>query len=296
MEAITDKEWLSIRHMQGTASSASLSLSLSFAPWDAGRQEVVMSSPISRTEPTTRWSPPDGLRSIGRFDVSEILQQAGVGPSYSNMTKQERRILKLDYPKKNKSVNVSVRDRTPERQRAFIQTDPSNIGAGFSGANVLLLSNWSILLAGDTLSNILMDFTYTTANVFAADPAYSRIFTSALEQSNVAHALSTVLTSLSSTAYENQMLAFDHFEQVQEVFFDMGLVQSSSRGYIAFVTTIAVHLVGTCIIAVLFCFNTKISLLGEAWASIAPLIANASNNSAKSTPMMHNNESEVWEC
>lgn len=261
-------EWLDIK--RNTADEpAALSLSLCFAPWDAARIPVNITSEGNRSEPRTTWQPPDIIESSGTFDMSEVLHQLGVGP-FENVTYADRGVLDLSID----SFEVtSAVDRRPRSQRPFTQTDASEIGLSFGGANVPLASNWTIFLSGNILPYILTNFSYDPATVVAADPAISNLFQAVLENSNVAHALSSVITILSATSYYNQMPAFDYATNVTAIFYEPVLVPLRTSGFTAFIYVLAIHVVLVAVVTILFRLKTTLSLVGESWSAVAPLLA-----------------------
>lgn len=273
-ELIYQDEWLNLKKPMDDGSLAALSLSLCFAPWETARLPITMKSDQNRSEPRTTWQPPESVDSAGSFDMSQVLRQHGIG-SYKHASSVDRGILNLTVP----SYQVTeADDRRPRSQRPFVQTDTSEIGLSFGGANVPLASNWTIFLSGNILPSILTDFSYEPANVFAADPAVTNLFVSTLEQSDVAHAMASIITVLSATSYYNQMPAFDYAANVSEILFQSVLIPLSRSGYTAFVYVLATHVVVVAIVVALFKLQTKLSLVGESWAAVAPLLAASTRN------------------
>lgn len=246
--------------------NSTLSLSLCFAPWDAARLDSTMHSSLNRTEPTLRWVPPPTTHGKGTFDMTAVLSQLGLIP---NATRPEDRgTLTLELP--NSFTPPASNNALPPRQRPFIQPDMAGTGGCSSGANFPLMGNHTTFLSGHTLVKLLSNFTTAPLNALAADPALASLFNAAFRATNgsVAHALSSLITTLSSAAYYSQLPAFDHPAPLRQVHFVTVLVPVQARGLAAVVWMLAAYTAVLCAVVTFFTRRTRMSMLGEAWAAV----------------------------
>lgn len=255
-------------NLSNQSSSSVLSISLCFAPWDAARLDINMYSARNRTEPIPRWLPPSNTYDVGAFDMSAVISQLGLSPNTTSA--EDRGILTLEKPESSIARASGAR---PMLQRPFIRADMAGTGGSTSGSNFPLRGNYTTFLTVHTLSDLLTNFTYTPSDMLAADPAISGLFKSAFQASNgsAAHALASVITVLSATAYYGQFPAFDYVPEggVRQVYFRPVLVPVQARGFSAVVWVLTAHTALVSAIMVIYTRKTRVSLLGEAWASVA---------------------------
>lgn len=275
----TRGSWTDVSH---PSAESTISISLCFAPWDAGRLDINMYSSQNRTEPSPHWTAPTGTSDVGGFDMDPVLDQFGLHSDPANTvmlsTSEARGVLTLDKPASFAppplSPSSSATDALPRDQRPFIQADMSAAGGSSSGIRVPLAGNWTTFLCGHPLDTLLNNFTYTPANILAADPAVSSLFNTALARTNgssAARALAAVITVLSTTAYYGQLPAFDHVPRqgVEQVYFRTVLMPVRAGGFATLVWLLAAHTVLVSGVMVIFERRAGASLLGEAWACVA---------------------------
>jgi hypothetical protein len=88
----------------------------------------------------------------------------------------------------------------------------------------------------------------------------------------VAHALSSVITVLSSMAYYDQFARFAASTNTEQVYFTTVLYPRSAKGLAALIAIISVHLVLITTVTALFATKTRFTLLRNSWLNIAQMI------------------------
>ncbi|PSN67506.1 hypothetical protein BS50DRAFT_621491 [Corynespora cassiicola Philippines] len=230
------------------------SFSLCFAPWDASILDVSLSSPQNRTEPQIQW--------WKTFNTSTLLSQLIPSPSSS----PERPILTMQKPRSLRG------DLPPDSERPFLQSDASTSLATESRVNYPLAGNWSVLLTQRPVLLMLQTFQTDQSRIVSADPAVSAIFSDALAAGHsVAWALSSVITVLSSVNYYNQQPAFDRLDDAAVSFFETVLYPRNYVGLVVVLWTLVVHFGVLAGLLVLFVTQTRLTLLGNAWAAFVQM-------------------------
>jgi hypothetical protein len=181
------EEWLEISFPQtNTSASASASISLCFAPWDAAILDVTLQSALNRTEPL--------LQYWRAFEPSAVLNH--LVPTANNGTRQ---ILDMQKP------HSFLGDLPPPYRRPVVQSDMGGSSAAAKGTNVPLPGNWSVFLTGTPLVTHLRSFETPPTQIISADPALAAIFTGAIKAGfSVEWSLSSLITVLSMTNYYSQ--------------------------------------------------------------------------------------------
>jgi hypothetical protein len=246
------EEWLEISFPQtNTSASASASISLCFAPWDAAILDVTLQSALNRTEPL--------LQYWRAFEPSAVLNH--LVPTANNGTRQ---ILDMQKP------HSFLGDLPPPYRRPVVQSDMGGSSAAAKGTNVPLPGNWSVFLTGTPLVTHLRSFETPPTQIISADPALATIFTGAIKAGfSVEWALSSLITVLSMINYYSQQAAFDRVDTVAVSFFENVLYPRNYIGITILMWTLVAHFAILATLVVLFVTKTRLTLLGNAWSAFA---------------------------
>jgi hypothetical protein len=103
-----------------------------------------------------------------------------------------------------------------------------------------------------------------------ADPLHIFLLQDILQQGGtIAFALQSLITSLSSTAYYDQIKQFNSVNDVMQTNFVIATIPITHRRFLFVVFIYASHLVLLGIFSVLFIAETTVSTVGNAWQTIA---------------------------
>jgi hypothetical protein len=172
------------------------------------------------------------------------------------------------------SWTPSVDNAIPNTIQPFVKGFADLSAQGLLAQNApMLCSPCSVLLLppGDSV----LQTGYNRSTVFAADYTISSLFQQALGKNgtgSVAHAVSMLITTLSSMAYYDQMPQFERSAETKQTFFATVLYPQSHLGYWAVMVVLAVHLGLVCAIALGFGICSQHTFLGNHWQSIAQLL------------------------
>jgi hypothetical protein len=249
-------EWLQVTTDSGgviDTSTAQISMSMCFAPWDAAILKVRFLGETNRTEPV--------LPYWKRFQSSEVLEYLIPGSN-----KSSRPIMSMDKPQ-----NL-LGDRPPPQRRPIVQSDIGGSSAAVRGTIAPLPGNWTAFVGGVPLVTVVDSFETAPSQVISADPALAAIFTDALDISNsVSWALSSLLTVLSTTNYYGQQAAFDRLDDVVVSSFQDVLYPRDYVGFTVVMWVLVAHFLLVGLLIVLFVLYTRHTLLGNAWSAFAQL-------------------------
>ncbi|KAJ4377356.1 hypothetical protein N0V83_000181 [Neocucurbitaria cava] len=252
-QASAKDEWLEVtaRGSQGTNTTAQISMSLCFAPWDAAVLDVSLTSKSNRTEAALRYW--EGFQTL---DVlSYLIPSAG---------KNSRPVLDMQKPRS------FLGDRPPPYRRPVVQSDMGGSSAAVRGTIDPLPGNWSAFVAGSPLVSIVDGFEVQPTQAISADPALAAIFTSATKAGHsIEWALSSLLTVLSMTNYYGQQPAFDRLDNATVSFFEDVLYPRDYVGFTTLMWVLVTHFCLMAILIVLFVRNTRLTLIGNAWSAFA---------------------------
>lgn len=131
----------------------------------------------------------------------------------------------------------------------------------------------------------------TPDNSVQADESDSSLFYQSMSNNgSIARAMSTLVTTLSSMAYYDNMPQFQTTDNVTQVFFVTTLFPQSRRGFTAVLTVLAIHvlLVGGTTVA--FAQRSQYTLLGNYWQAIAQLHSPETENLISESSMATDKE------
>ncbi|KAK5118687.1 hypothetical protein LTR85_007893 [Meristemomyces frigidus] len=212
-----------------------LSVTLCYPALYVAGREVQMFSSENRTEPVAKWAPDDEDFSVdGYFTSPDVHTQMGETGTRPTSQSADSRGTGL----------LQEYDLT-----AMIEIDDGGL---------------TTQEAADPLINALIP-DYTLATLFTQSPYVSN--------GSVATAMSTLLTTLSSMAYYDQMLLYQTADDVTQIFFTTVLFPQSYRGFAAVVAVLIFHHILIVAITVAFMVDSHFTALGNHWQSISQLLS-----------------------
>lgn len=108
-----------------------------------------------------------------------------------------------------------------------------------------------------------------------ADPLHIFLVQDILQHNgSIAFALQSLITSLSSTAYYDQLKQFNSMNNVTQTNFVIATIPTTHRGFVVVVIVYASHLVLLCTFSTIFLAKTAISTIGNAWQTVAQVRGN----------------------
>ena len=247
-------------------STASLKwkVSLCYSAWTTADINVDMHSTRNRSEPISHWSP-----GRGYYTVPDVHEQMGES-SGENLSAESRGILKLA---KKPSWIPEVSNAVPNVVKPFVQEFADlNIDATLSNNLPYTCSPCSALMVRSP--NSPQTWSYDRNSMFMADMALSSLFHQAVGKNGtgfMARAVSSLITTLSSMAYYDQMPQFQKSGDTTQVFFTTVLYPQSHLGFWAVMIVLAAHTALVSLVALGFLIYSKFTFLGNHWQSIAQL-------------------------
>ncbi|KAK5168085.1 uncharacterized protein LTR77_006653 [Saxophila tyrrhenica] len=239
------------------------SVSLCYSAWDTADLEVNMYSAEKRSEPILHWT------SDGYYTVPDVHHQLGETDPFAS--KDARGILQLARPKPR---IPNTKDAIPNSIKPFVK-DFADLGdeGNLQRESPLACSPCSaLLLPPDTPA---LQLGYNRSTVFAVDYTLSSFFHQALGVNgtgSVARAMSSLITTLSSMAYYDQMPQFEKSALSTQVYFTTVLFPQSRLGFWAVAMVLALHMGLVSWIALSFAIFCRNTLLGNYWHSVAQLL------------------------
>ena len=112
---------------------------------------------------------------------------------------------------------------------------------------------------------------YDPGGMFHTDYTLSSLFQQALNQGSLARAISSLITTMSSMAYYDQMPQFAKSSNTSQVFFATVLFPQTHLGFWLVVIVLGAHVTLVALITVGFLMFSKHTFLGNHWQSIAQL-------------------------
>ncbi|KAF2813910.1 uncharacterized protein BDZ99DRAFT_553975 [Mytilinidion resinicola] len=296
----SDTEWLNMTTRMSVADSAAnnivlfnqtISVSLCYTSWQTADLSTHMSSESSRQEPSSHKT------SRSAYDFSDLRIQMGQHPNITSL--EARNVLNLSetiwIPTNDDAAPIQqqppvqafadmsgygLRNRertelilahtfTNETSNDTVLIYPNSIG--FESSR--LSGNWSALVFDLSIG---LAFPPNITNCTLPDPALSSFFLEAMAQNgSVASTMSSLLTILSGMAYYDQFPAYTKQGNATFVFFSNVLYPQDTRGFTAVVILILLQTFIFTVIATLFVWKTRFSMLGNDWANVAQVLAPA---------------------
>ncbi|KAL9615854.1 MAG: hypothetical protein Q9160_009205 [Pyrenula sp. 1 TL-2023] len=272
-----------------------LSVSICYTGYDSADIPVKVLSTVNRTEPGPTF---DTKTNQYRFDRirAQLGQQPNGDWSFTDFT--DRGIMKLEKLDSWNPKDIKGAQERPWGEAEFPGLrllrgpilsplvnaakfeGPGFIGTEFDDTSAAMtspISNYSALL------NVL-----NSGNKFYAqdcsgrgqcglgfivpDPFHSLLMQEILlNGGDIAHALSSIITVLSGSAYYDQIFQFDKETPIARDIFIPTLVPRLYRGFFAVIVVTAIHLINLFIVILVFSRKTSISRIGEAWQNLAQL-------------------------
>lgn len=245
--------------------ATSWTVSLCYSAWDTADLEVDIYSNRNRSEPITHWS-----ASQGYFTVPDVHYQ--MGENQNRKTSIESRGI-LQLAQKSSWV-PEPQYAIPNAVKPFVQ-EFADLNEDANLQNILpySCSPCSALLASSDSS---LTWSYDHNRMFLVDYTLTALFQQALGKNgtgSVAWAMSSLITTLSSMAYYDQMAQFERNSNSTQAFFSTVLFPQSRLGFWLVAVILAVHRGLVSLIALGFVIISKHTLLGNHWQSIAQLQA-----------------------
>lgn len=237
-------------------------VSICYSAWATADLDVDMYSNANRSEPITHWS-----AERGYYTTPDIHSQLGEDGSGSSV--EARGILRLaDKASWIPTANESI----PNAIQPFVQQF-ADLNEDTSMEHTLPYSckPCSALLVPSTSP---LTYAFDKNRMFLVDSTLSDLFRQSLGANgtrSIARAVSSLITTLSSMAYYDQMPQFQRSSASSQVFFTTVLFPQSHLGFWLVLIALAAHLALIGLIAVGFAWYSKHTLLGNHWQSIAQL-------------------------
>lgn len=247
--------WVNLWYKDDELNMGNISLSLCYATLDSATLDVELYSSQSRTEPTLRW---DSSRNF--YTTPDVHNQMG---ELQNSSAESRGILNMRPKASWVPSPEDVRSATPFA----------------AGVNYLRTANGSWLMSPLLNATGFWQFQRLPSSLRVVDITVSSLFHQSLNNTgSVARALSTVLTTVSSTSYFQEMPQFETTTNATQVFFNDFFYPQSWRGYVSVLVVVILHvsLVGATV--VIFSKRSRYTLLGNYWQGIAQMFSSDFNN------------------
>lgn len=242
--------------------SQTYSISICYSAWATADLEVNMRSSSNRSEPIAFWSSDSGYytkpnvhRQLGDVDDTASIESRGI----------------LELEEKPSWLPTS-KNAIPNQVQPFVQQfadtstlNNNNLPVPFTCTDCSALMN---------LPHTEAYWNYDAGGMFHADYTLSSLFQQALGENNsgsLARAMSSLITTMSSMAYYDQMPQFAKSSNSSQVFFTTVLFPQSHLGFWLVVIVLAAHITLVALITVGFYMCSKSTLLGNHWQTIAQL-------------------------
>ena len=254
----TDQHWTKV-----STPSQSYSISVCYSAWATADLEVSMHGHSNRSEPIAFWSSDSGYHT--KPDVHKQLGDVDV----ETASLESRGVLKLE---EKASWIPTTKDAIPNQVQPFVQqfADTSTL----TNAEVPVPFTCSDCSALMNLPHSDAYWKYDAGGMFHTDFTLSSLFQQALGPDNsgsLARAMSSLITTMSSMAYYDQMPQFARSGNSSQVFFTTVLFPQSHIGFWLVVIVLAAHVALVTLITIGFYVCSKHTLLGNHWQTIAQL-------------------------
>lgn len=217
----------------------------------------------NRSEPVAFWNPENGYYT--KPDVHKQLGDINV----ETESLDSRGILKLQ---EKESWIPLAKDAIPNQVQPFVQQFADTSTLTNAGVPVpFTCSDCSALMS---LPHTDAYWNYDSGGMFHTDFALSSLFQQALGPDNsgsLARAMSSLITTLSSMAYYDQMPQFSKSRDSSQTFFTTVLFPQSHLGFWLVIIVLAAHITLVALITIGFYVCSKHTLLGNHWQTIAQL-------------------------
>lgn len=261
--------WANITTRNGPAN---LSVSLCYTAFDTARLSINMFGKNNRSEPALHYR----LDDDSYYTSPDLnIQLGNARPSNNSM----RPSTVLSLEKKESWIASSDMARpwglVPTVQAYSLLEPWVLFPGGFGGIFGNMSAVWSTSKSKSIREKVRGMISLGQANqtnVIIPDPSISYVFDSALETSgSVARAMSSLITTLSSLAYYDQMPQYDVPSDAEESFFITKLFPQSRAGFWTVIVLLAIHMTLVLCVAIAFGRYSKHTLLGNYWQSVAQL-------------------------
>lgn len=245
------------------------SISVCYSAWATADLNVDIHSDSTRKEPTIHWNDQQGYHTVPdvHMQMGEI-DSSAADPSTRGILQLARK--ESWFPSEQNTPIIGI--------QPFVQefVDVTN-------DLLTLCSNppCSALLppGGDQSAAFYLHYVYNVnrawTGMFPADLLASSLFHQTLDANNgtgsLARAMSTLITTLSSMAYYDQMPQFAQSSNASQISFTKVLFPQSRLGFCVVIGCLAVHMTLILLVTVAFGLYSKHTLLGNHWQSIAQL-------------------------
>lgn len=237
-------------------------MSICYSSWVTADLNVTLYSHENRTEPVAFWS-----QQQGYYTQPNVHEQ--LGNVLGNSTPESRGILQLA----EKASWIPSRNNTIANQiQPFVQQFADTTSQGIQGFLSLpyTCADCSALIARPDQTAVYQS--YDPSGMFHVDFSLVSLFQQALSTGSLARAISSLITTLSSMAYYDQMPQFERTSRTTQVFFTTVLFPRSHTGFWTVMIVLAFHSLLVACIVVAFTRHSRHTLLGNYWQSIAQLL------------------------
>ena len=243
--------------------SSSWTISVCYSAWATANLNVDMFSEINRSEPITHWN-----RSQGYYTLPDVHKQLGETDKQSDSIKS-RGILQLA---EKASWIPDAENSIPNSVKPFVQEFADlNEDASLEHMLPYQCSPCSALLAP---WNSRLTYGFDKNSMFLVDYTLSDLFHQSIGgagNGSWARAVSSLITTLSSMAYYDQMPQFQKTSKTSQVFFTTVLFPQSHFGFWLISIALAAHITQVTLIAIGFMMYSQHTMLGNHWQTIAQL-------------------------
>ena len=243
--------------------SSSWTVSICYSAWTTANLNVDMFSETNRSEPITHWN-----HSQGYYTIPDVHSQMGEIDEPTNSLKS-RGVLELAektswIPDDGNSIPNSV--------KPFVQEFADlNEDANLVHMLPYQCSPCTALLAP---YNSPLTYGFDKNSMFLVDYSLTDLFHQSIgiaANGSWARAVSSLITTLSSMAYYDQMPQFQKTGKTSQVFFTTVLFPQSHLGFWVISIALAAHIMLVTLIAIGFMTYSRHTLLGNHWQTIAQL-------------------------
>ena len=236
-------------------------VSLCYSAWSTADVDVDMSSNVNRSEPILHWK-----HDQGYYTTPDVHTQMGEGGNNEASVKA-RGILQLG---EKDSWIPDVQNAVPNVIKPFVQEFADlNEDARLMEMRPYHCSPCSALLAPYNNSALVNGFDRN--RMFLVDYTLTDLFHQAMSSGSTARAISSLITTLSSMAYYDQMPQFQRESKTSQIFFTTVLFPQAHMGFWLVTVALAAHITLVALIAIGFILYSRHTLLGNHWQSIAQL-------------------------
>lgn len=236
-----------------------VNVTLCYSSWDMARMQVEIYSDSNRTEPVGSWTPESGLQT-----TPDLVQQMGNGI-------EDVRPLGALHFKPADSWTRKDDDEIPLNVPPLgLQMANMFGGSGGGSESEVMPSVLTLTVHIDSAvsgSHVVQ----SESPVFASDDLATLFRNFRASSGSIAWALSSMITILTSMAYYDQMPRFETSTKATQVHFTTVLYPQSHLGFFGVTILVGVHLIIVVTSTILFLKQTRYTLLGNYWQSLAQI-------------------------